>query len=223
MKSKVLLVEDEPSAFKRCANIVDQHPRLILARQATGFQQALRILDQCGAQLDLLLTDLKLGDGDGAELIRYWRSLGGKRAMVITVFGDVDSVMRAVEAGADGYLLKSGSDYEMMTAITTVLDGGAPISAAVAGHLLRRLRRPEKNKGKQVNKSNVDLSAREIEILDDLARGQSYKEVARKRHISPHTVSDHVKKIYRKLQVGSRGEAVFKALQDGLINIQDEN
>ena len=219
MKSRVLLVEDEPSAFKRCKAIIEQHPRLELAETATNFTDGLEKLASGLPTLDLLLSDLKLGDGDGADLIRAWRERGGSYAMVITVFGDVDSVIRAVEAGADGYLLKSGSDYEMMNAITTVLDGGSPISASVAGHLLKRLRKP--SNGSSTAKLPT-LSPREIDVLRDLAVGMSYKEVARHRDISPHTVADHVKAIYRKLSVTSRGEAVFKAVKQGLIELPNE-
>lgn len=227
MKSRVLLVEDEENAFERCAQIVREHPRLELAGTAMSFADALPQIEAHGESFDLLLTDLQLGDGDGADLIKIW-SAGGqarekdnpRRCMVITVFGDVQSVVRAVEAGADGYLLKSGSDMEMVNSITTVLDGGAPISAAVAGHLLRRVRRtaPAQDKAKPVDPAR-QLSDREIEVLADLARGRSYKEVARKLDISPYTVGDHVKTIYRKLAVSSRGQAVYQAIKEGLIDL----
>ncbi len=225
MKSRVLLVEDEENAFERCAQIVRDHPRLDLVGTANSYAEALAQLTPDNDRFDLLLTDLQLGDGDGADLIETWVSGGTDRAgenprrsMVITVFGDVQSVVRAVEAGADGYLLKSGSDAEMVNSISMVLDGGAPISAAVAGHLLRRVRSVAPTPAKSVDPAN-QLSAREIEVLSDLARGRSYKEVARKLEISPYTVGDHVKTIYRKMAVTSRGEAVYQALKDGLIDL----
>ncbi|MEM7701703.1 MAG: response regulator transcription factor [Pseudomonadota bacterium] len=210
------MVEDEPNAFARCEQIVASHPRLKLAASARNFADGCSLIANKAGDFDLLLTDLRLGDGDGAELIRQWRIAGGELAMVVTVFGDVESVLRAVEVGADGYVLKSGSDFEMMTAITTVLDGGAPISAAVAGHLLKKLRKqPE-----QAQPRDLKLSERELEILKDLAKGLSYKEVARERDISHFTVADHVKAIYRKLAVNSRGEAVYRAMKEGIISIE---
>ena len=223
MQARVLLVEDEPNAFARCEQIVLSHPRLDLQASARSYADACALLDARAGEFDLLLTDLKLGDGDGSDLIRRWRQAEGRFAMVITVFGDVESVMRAVEAGADGYLLKSGSDREMTSAISTVLDGGAPISAAVAGYLLRKLRKdPESADSGKSHSPPVMLSEREREILADLARGLSYKEAARKRDISPYTVADHVKAIYRKLAVNSRGEAVYRAVQDGIISLDED-
>lgn len=220
MKNRVLLVEDEPNAYARCAQIVRDHPRLKLIASAHSYSEALPHITQHADNFDLLLTDLQLGDGDGADLIRKWRGggdEGARKAMVITVFGDVTSVMRAVEAGADGYLLKSGSDFEMFESISTVLDGGAPISAAVAGHLLKRVR-SEAASPVEAPTKNI-LSEREVQVLTALARGRSYKEVARDMDISPYTVGDHVKTIYRKLAVTSRGEAVYQALKDGLIDL----
>ena len=214
--SHVLLVEDEPNAQDRCVTIIDEHPRLVLEDRASNFESAVKLISQRINRYDLLLTDLQLGDGDGADLIKMWRREGGAHSMVISVFGDVDSVIRAVEAGADGYLLKSGSNFEMQSAISTVLDGGAPISAAVAGHLFRKLRQ---DAGKIEEAREVSLSPRETEILTLLARGQAVKEVADELHISPHTVADHIKAIYRKLEVKSRGHAVYRAVQDGIIDI----
>lgn len=219
MAIRVLLAEDEPHAFRRCADIIDLHPRLSLAGEARSFVEAMKLVEARPLAFDFLLTDLRLGDGHGADLIRDWREKGGAYAMVISLFGDVDSVMAAVEAGADGYLLKSGADSEMLAALTTVLEGGAPISASVAGHLLRRLRRTTPAVIKTDCADPSDLSERETDILADLAKGLSYKEVARTRSISPYTVGDHVKAIYRKLAVTSRGEAVYQALHRGLINL----
>ncbi|MEL6567553.1 MAG: response regulator transcription factor [Pseudomonadota bacterium] len=218
----VLLVEDEPNALERCRQIVASHPRLKLLDTASSLSEARDKLSLHGEEVALLLTDWQLGDGDASELIRTCKDAYDARSMVITVFGDVTSVLRAIEAGADGYLLKSGTDYEMQSAISTVLDGGAPISAAVAVHLLKRLRKPAAvDAAASLSEGDIrpQLSDREIEVLSDLARGLSYKEVARRLNISHYTVGDHVKAIYRKLEVKSRGEAVFEAVQGGLIKI----
>lgn len=128
-----------------------------------------------------------------------------------------------VEAGADGYLLKGSDAAEIGRAIRTVLDGGAPISPAVAGHILARVRGTALAAAPHANPSapKLTLTPGETEVLDALAKGFSYKEVARLRGTSYYTVADHVKAIYRKLAVNSRSEAVFEAVQAGLIKLRD--
>jgi DNA-binding NarL/FixJ family response regulator len=131
------------------------------------------------------------------------------------VFADVRSVVRAIEEGADGYLLKEADTPQIAAAIRTVLDGGAPISPAVASHILARVRAEQPRRPDHT----PTLTARETEVLESLASGRSFKEVALQHAISLHTVGDHVKSIYRKLAVNSRGEAVYKAAQSGLIRL----
>lgn len=167
---------------------------------------------------DILLVDLGLPDGSGLELVSMARQANvGTRVLVITVFADVRSVVRAIEEGADGYLLKDADSNQIAAAIRTVMDGGSPISPAVASHILARVRAEAPRPSKA---SAVSLTSKETAVLEALAAGRSFKEVAAKQGISLHTVGDHVKAIYRKLAVNSRGEAVFKAVQSGLIRIE---
>ncbi len=148
--------------------------------------------------------------------------MGGRtKVIVISVFGDVRSVVRAIEEGADGYLLKDADAAHVAEAIETVLAGGAPLSPAVAGHILARMRRgPEAVPTAAAEPGAAALTAKEMQVLELLAKGRSFKEVAIAHRISQHTVGDHVKSIYRKLSVNSRGEAVFKAVQSGLIRME---
>lgn len=134
-----------------------------------------------------------------------------------SVFGDVRNVVQAIEAGADGYLLKGGDLHETERAIRDVVAGGAPISPAVASHILARVRVAPS----ATPTTSVALTDKETEVLTELARGYSYKEVAIRKGISHHTVADHVKAIYRKLSVNSRSEAVYEAMQSGLIDLQN--
>lgn len=168
---------------------------------------------------DVLLSDLALPDGSGVDLIREARTRHPNiKIIVVSIFGDARSVVRAIEAGADGYLLKGAGEEQAENAIRSVLDGGAPISPAVASHILSRMR--ERATLPRAN-NEAPLTDKEIAILTDLAKGFRYKEVARIHGISPHTVADHVKSIYRKLAVNSRSEAVFEAVQAGLITLRD--
>lgn len=166
---------------------------------------------------EVFLVDLGLPDGSGFELIRHIRAHAPDcKAVVISVFGDVRHVVQAIELGADGYLLKGSGLEQTASAIRTVMAGGAPLSPSVASHILGRLRAPGHA---APSKSAVSFTAREIAILESLAKGLTFKEVAAIHEISHHTVGDHVKAIYRKLSVNSRGEAVYEAAQSGLIRL----
>ncbi len=138
--------------------------------------------------------------------------------MVITVFGDERHVVRALEAGATGYILKDAMTDSICTSIMQLVDGGSPISAPIARHLLSRFHDATRIAARE----GVDLpqlTGREKDVLSQLARGFSFSEISGILSISPHTVASHIKHIYRKLAVHSRSEAVYEALQLGLINI----
>ncbi|MGB1110908.1 MAG: LuxR C-terminal-related transcriptional regulator, partial [Gammaproteobacteria bacterium] len=136
-------------------------------------------------------------------------------AMVITVFGDEKHVVDALAAGAGGYLLKDDSFTEIGAAIEQLLAGGAPISPAIARHLLKRFQpKPEPALPER-------LTNREQEILKSIAKGYTAKEIAELEGVTYYTVTTHVKNIYRKLAVNSRTEAIFEAIQLGLIQPQN--
>lgn len=215
-RARVAVVEDDAILREDLARMVTQTEGLELAGQADTLTAGRALIQ---SNLDVLLIDLALPDGNGVDLIAEARtSLPALKIIVVSIFGDAHSVVRAIEAGADGYLLKGADAVEAASAIRTVLDGGAPISPAVASHILARMR---DRRDTTREKLDAPLTEREIAVLTDLAKGFRYKEVARLHSISPHTVADHVKSIYRKLAVNSRSEAVFEAVQAGLIRFKD--
>ncbi|WP_306252228.1 response regulator transcription factor [Parvularcula sp. IMCC14364] len=213
-KIKTILIEDVPAARAAFTEVIDLHPRLHLVEAAASWAEGKKALEQ---DYDLLITDLDLGDGTGLDFVKQASASGDKKVIVITVLGDVKSVMASVEAGADGYVLKSAQPEELKSAITTVLEGGAPISAAVAGHLLKKIRSENTPQAIEGDRPATRLTSREVEILTELARGFTNKEVARQLGISPYTVAEHVKAIYRKMAVSTRSEAVSQAYREGLI------
>lgn len=158
---------------------------------------------------DVFLVDLALPDGSGLALIE--RLAGRCLTVVLSVFGDAEHVVRAIELGADGYLLKDTPLPQVAEGVRSVVAGGAPLSPAVARHILQRVR--------PAPRATATLTPREIELLESLAKGLTLKEVAAVHGISPHTVGDHVKAIYKKLSVHSRGEALYEAAQAGLIRM----
>lgn len=196
---------------------------------ADNFQDALLLLKKC--DYDVMLVDLDLGGShklEGVDLIRCCRQLHAEsetkvqpKILVVSVFGDEKSVLTAVEAGADGYLLKDLDAPALQDALSRLIAGETPISAAIAGHLLRKLRSHSHRSLEMDNLEKVQaaLTPREVDILEWLAKGYSYREVASFKELSYHTVSDHVKSIYKKLAVHSKSEAIYEAVKFGLIKM----
>jgi DNA-binding NarL/FixJ family response regulator len=216
MPARVAIVEDDPILREELTRVIGLADDLTLIGAAASAADGRRLLTQA---FDVLLIDLALPDGSGVDLIREASvQSAALKIIVVSVFGDARSVVNAIEAGAHGYLLKGAEPTEAAEAIRSVLAGGAPISPAVAGHILARIRG---NANTPATGNAPSLSEKEIAVLTDLAKGFRYKEVARLHNISPNTVGDHVKSIYRKLAVNSRSEAVFEAVQAGLIQLKD--
>lgn len=211
--TSILVVEDEPEFLRQYCEAITREADFNLAGAVTSLGAAMAVLDK--AVPDVLVVDLGLPDGNGTDLIR---AAAAKRAdcdaLVVTVFGDDQHVIGAIEAGATGYILKDSPPGELTRCIRELRAGGAPISPSIARRLLSRMRAPADKAGAT---RASPLTERESEILRLVAKGLSFTDVGGALGISAHTVVAHVKKIYRKLSVHSRGEAVFEATQLGLL------
>lgn len=208
----VVIVEDDENTRLGLAEAVQSDPCLALLQCFGNLAEAQSFLEQ--TRPNVLLVDLGLPDGDGSELIRrYCKANGDAQAMVITVFGDEAHVMRAIEAGATGYLIKDADFEEITTAIHQLATGQSPISPSIARHLLKRFA-PQ---GADTVATADTLTPRESEVLDLVAKGYSYAEIGESLNISVHTARTHIRQIYQKLSVRTRGEAVYEAMQRGLI------
>lgn len=172
---------------------------------------------------DLLLVDLQLPDGDGAELIvEYTARYPKTPILVISVFGDEASVVRALSAGAQGYLLKDESHEELASSMRQVVEGQSPISPAIAMHLIKRLQSPEASEELWDDEQSPSLlSTRELEVLQLASRGLTYQETADALDVSINTVGTYTRRIYTKLAVTSRAQALFEARQLGLMNASE--
>ncbi len=211
----VLIVEDEPRTRARLAGVLAPQSRFQLIDAVATLADARTALQQ--QMPGVLLLDLGLPDGHGVDLIRELRGLPQPpEILVISVMGDESSVLAAIEAGAGGYLLKDSADAEVIAAIDQLLHGGAPLSPSIAVHLMRRLQ--SLPAAGQARSTSV-LSAREIDLLKLIAKGLSYEEVAAALGLRYNTVASYAKELYRKLQVHSRSEAVFEAVQMGLMSV----
>lgn len=211
----ILLVEDDTPTRQRLAE----------ALQTSGFAVVVAVGTCVAARAELqaqpprvLLVDLGLPDGSGLELIAETRENSpDTEIMVITVFGDERHVLAAIEAGASGYLLKDGSSDHIGRSVRQLLDGGSPISAPIARHLLKRMGQEQTQSARD---EQLKLTPREAEVLNLVAKGFSYQEIATTLEMTVNTVASHVKQLYRKLSVHSRSEAVFEAVQRGLLTLR---
>jgi DNA-binding NarL/FixJ family response regulator len=212
--AKVVIVEDDPRIAAHVAHGVTAHDGLSLIGTAGSLAEARALLDH-GA--DLFILDLRLPDGNGIDLIAEIRARSGlePKILVLSVLGDQTTVLAAVLAGADGYLLKDLDSLDIGQQAAAALSGGAPLSPGIAAYVLRYLRGQQEQPRSEEGDS--DLSPREYELLQLLASGQSNRQAAEALSLSPHTVGDHVKSIYRKLGVSSRGEAMVRAFRSGLL------
>jgi DNA-binding NarL/FixJ family response regulator len=211
----VLVIEDDPMTREALIDKIEQDPGLRVCGAAGDLRSGRQLI--AAGEARVALMDLGLPDGDGTELIlEATARTPPMEVMVITVFGDERHVVRAIEAGATGYLLKDAEADSIARSIHDLLAGGSPISTSIARYLLRRFRR-EQSAG--AGEPAAHLTPREIEVLEVVSRGYSNAEIGRLLELSLHTVNSHIKNIYRKLAVRSRSEAVFEAVQQGLIHI----
>ncbi len=169
-----------------------------------------------GPPADLVLTDIEMPGMSGIEATRALKRLWPEMTVVaLTVFEEPSTILEAICAGVDGYLLKTISAKELLAQLRVITSGGAPMSGGVAKTVLGLLRDHGTPKG--VEPSRLSLSDREQEVLRCLVRGSSYKQVAADLSISLDTVRTHIRKLYKKLQVHSVAEAVSRAIREGLV------
>lgn len=216
----VLIVEDDPNARKRMAEAINAHADMRLLEAVGSLAAARNALKNTWPAV--VLVDLGLPDGDGTALIREISTAPAPcEIMVITIFGDEAHVLRAIEAGASGYLLKEEDSDQIGRCIRQLVEGGSPMSASIARHLLTRFRRQEEATALPAPTTSMPdspkLTAREIEVLQLIAKGYNSSEISALLMVTYHTVTSHIRNIYRKLAVHSRSEAVFEAVQRGLV------
>jgi DNA-binding NarL/FixJ family response regulator len=213
----VALVEDDRATRERLASSVRAQSSLELVAEYKNGAEALAGL--ASRAPDVLLVDLGLPDMSGLDLIRF----AAERypvcdILVISIFGDEANVLAALESGARGYLLKGSLQHDIASDIRDIRDGGSPLSPVIARQMLKRLRIPKRDAlAKKTGEEETTLTAREGEILNAISRGFSYAETAQMLGLSVGTVHTFLKRVYRKLAVHSKTEAVFEANRLGLI------
>jgi DNA-binding NarL/FixJ family response regulator len=207
---RVALVEDDEGTRGRLSRVIQANPALSLVCAAATGAEILAWLP--AHEADVLLVDLGLPDLPGLEVIRRSRQLRPAcEVMVITMFGDEANILRAIENGARGYLLKDGTETDLAHHVLQLRAGGSPMTPIIARQLLMRWA----GQGAPLPATASVLSPRERAVLDLLARGFTYTETAQHLSIALSTVHTHVNGIYRKLDVHNKAEAVYEARQMG--------
>jgi len=214
----VAIVEDDPDFSRALGAVIEGAPDMRLVGLAGTQADGLAML--LGPPADVLLVDLGLPDGSGIAVIRaaarQWPSCS---IMVSTNFGDETHVMRSIEAGAAGYLLKDSSPARMGDEIRSLAGGGSPISPIIARQVLARFRNTAPAPGPAMPEDEApQLSQREKEVLDYITKGFTVQEIAGLMQLSHFTVKTFVRRIYSKLKVTSKAEAIFEARNHGLLS-----
>jgi DNA-binding NarL/FixJ family response regulator len=204
---RVLIADDHPVVRAGLTSMLGTQTELEIVGSAASGEEVLAKLGQ--AKPDVLLLDLRMHGLSGVEtLVAMKRAADETRVIILTSFETDEDIYRAVQAGAQGYLLKDTSLKEMVTAIRTVHAGKRYIPQDIAARLADRMMR-------------TDLTPREIEILKLLSKGPTNKQIGQALGISENTVKNHVNSIIEKLEVSDRTEAATTAIQRGLISVDD--
>ncbi len=177
------------------------------------FSSAEEGLENISDKTEAILLDIGLPGLTGIEIVGQLKEkLPNVKIIMLTVFDDDDNILKAIMAGADGYLLKKTSPAKILTALNESLTDGSPMTASVAKKVMELFRTYVPNKTE-----DFSLTKRELEVLDSIVNGANNKEIAENLFISIETVRNHIRHIYEKLQVHSKSEAVIKAIRQGIV------
>jgi len=205
---KVVLVEDKPEVRDSWTTLINSLPGFTCIRNCPSGEDALRVIP--AVLPDVVLMDIFLPRMSGIECTARLKELLPKiQILILTAVEDDELVFMALQAGADGYLLKRTKPADLRAALVEVLHGGAPMTSEVARRVVESFRRPPRSR-----EAAVRLSTREEEVLVLLSKGYSNKEIAERLSLSVDTVGSHLKHIYEKMHVRSRAEAVARYLGD---------
>lgn len=232
---RVVICEDDPPLRRVYEALIHGSGRYDLVGSTAYGDDAVRLLDT--VKIDLLLLDLQLPDRSGLSVLAHRQRVQPRcETLIVTAFGDEASVLGAIEAGATGYVLKDESGPRVLELMDELLAGGSPITPSVARLMLRRLRpstRAADTEGRRLGDSRADgntwlhslpvdlpfvWSEREDQILMYVAKGYAVQEIADLLGRSANTIKTHVRRIYSKLQVHSRSEALHEARALGLLD-----
>ena len=206
---RILIVDDHPVVRAGLRGMLSSQADFEIVGEAADGAECLELVSKLNPMV--ILMDLRMPGMDGVTAIqRIHQSFKGIYILVLTTYDSDADILRATEAGATGYILKDAPREELFRAVRTTASGHAYLAPQVATRLLGQMRTPHRE----------ELSEREIEVLDLVAKGKSNKEIATQLHVSVATVKSHLLHIYAKLGVDDRTQAVTTAIQRGLIHLR---
>ena len=208
---RIVLVDDHPAVRAGLRAILEHHEGFEVVAEAGDGEAAIAAARHHGP--DVMLVDLQMPKLDGIEATRRIRQHQPSVAiLVLTMFEDDDSVISALRAGASGYLLKGAEQSEIVAAVRAVATGGAVFGPAIASRVIDLFARPPST----ASSAFPDLTERELEILERVARGDDNRAIGRRLGLSPKTVANNVSNILTKLHLTDRAQAVARARDAGL-------
>lgn len=210
----IIVVEDTKIVRTMLVALLEEQGRNNVVAAVESVEEAMEYLsDNC---VDLVILDLCLPGLSYDLAVKAIKNVSPDLdILVFTVSEEDETVFSALKAGATGYILKTAEHVQIIAAIDEIKAGGSPMSPSIARKVLREFQGPHVNEELQGMISPI--SNREAEILELLYRGLNISQIAEQLFISPHTVHTHIKKIYTKLHVNSRSQAIYEAVQKKLI------
>lgn len=211
MPTTIAIVEDQEKLRVTLAKVINRAEGFKCVSDYGSAEEALAALPQ--VKPDVVLMDINLPGMNGVECVRRLKPLLPQtQVIMLTVYEDTDNIFNALVAGASGYMLKRTPAKELLEAVHEVLRGGSPMTTHIARKVVLSFQKSAAAAAKTADELS-ELSEREQQVLDLLAQGLIYKEIAEKLSISYETVHTYIRRIYEKLQVRTRTEAVAKFLQ----------
>ncbi len=217
-KISIVIADDHAVVRQGTRSLLEREKDLEVVGEAADGEEAVKLLEQL--RPDVAIIDIAMPKLSGVEVTRQIKSCCPSIAvLILTAYDNEEYIFALLEAGAAGYLLKDVDSREVIEAVRAVHAGESVLHPVIARKVISRLTSSATSVGEE--KPAVELSGREIEVLKLAARGLSNKDIATKLFISKRTVQGHLGSIFNKLNVGSRTEAVFQAVKEGLLSFEE--
>ncbi|TGM01123.1 DNA-binding response regulator [Leptospira barantonii] len=211
----VSIVEDNRHTALNLQELLSNSPDFRFLKHYSNSQKAIDSLPEEAP--DIVILDIGLPGKNGLECLKELKEkTPNTKYVIFTVFEDEEKIVEAIQGGASGYLLKDTSPELFLAELKVIVLGGAPLTARIADKIIREFAKKEETKNPPIV-NTLGLTERELQILNFVALGMTFPDIAEELDISSHTVSRHIEKIYKKMEVHSRSEAIIRGRRMGII------